>query len=419
MSYLSAWTAQLHALGYVSGVYGNANSAITDFVNAQGTSFNEPDDIWFAQWNGQQNTTSGYIPASEWANHQRIHQYSGSYNARYGGVTLNIDDDYVDAATAATSDATASSLPPNAPALEVSPNSTGTVTLAASWAGAVGVTGWQFLAEDGTGAMTPVGTVQAAGGVTKLVVRTHSPAFEAQALGSGNQVLAISPAVAMPSHLVVYGKSAFVPGAPRALGAVPVGCYTGNRCAVTTTIKAGRTVIARTGAEPVGADGASVLFFRLTRRGTALLLRARGNRLPVRVTVRDVASGQTASVPLSLIAFYTSGRAATSHLAQSGGVKVVGLTDFVSSGGVGGILAGCTGVPVCAPTTVLSVGSTVIARTGPELIGQNGLSYLIFRLTPRGRTMLARARGNRLIAHLTLAAATSTATANISLIKFF
>jgi hypothetical protein len=415
MSYLGAWTAQLHSLGYVSGVYGNSNSVMTDFLNRQGTSFAEPDDIWFAEWNGQQTTSTGYIPASYWANHQRIHQYNGSYNETHGGVTLNIDPDYVDAATAATS-AAASSVPSTPPSLSVSPSATGPITLGASWGGALGVTGYTFLAEDGTGAMTPLATVPISGGVTKLTTHTASPYYEVQALGSGNQVLGISPAVAMPPKLAVFGKTAFIPGVKGALGAVPVGCYTGSRCSVTTTITAGRTVIARTGTEPVGTNSTSLLYFRLTSRGTALVTRAR--KLPVKITVHDLASGATTAVPLTLTAFYTSGRSAARQISHTGAVKVLGLTDFVSNGWVGGILASCTGVPVCSTATTLSVGSTVIARTGSEVIGQNEVSYLLFSLTPQGHAMLMRARGHHLTVGVTLTSAAGTATANVGLVPY-
>ena len=97
LAFLSAWTTELHAHGYLSGVYSSANSGISDFVAAQGTGFVEPDEIWVAEWNGEQNTTSAYVPAGDWANHQRIHQYQGGHNATYGGATINIDSDYVDA----------------------------------------------------------------------------------------------------------------------------------------------------------------------------------------------------------------------------------------------------------------------------------------------------------------------------------
>ena len=38
---------------------------------------------------------------TDWANHQRLHQYRGGHNDTYGGAELNVDSDYVDAATAA------------------------------------------------------------------------------------------------------------------------------------------------------------------------------------------------------------------------------------------------------------------------------------------------------------------------------
>ena len=84
----------------LSGVYSSENSGIVDLVNANGTGFVEPDEIWIANWNGQQNTISTVVPSTDWANHQRLHQYQGGHNATYGGVTINIDSDYVDAATA-------------------------------------------------------------------------------------------------------------------------------------------------------------------------------------------------------------------------------------------------------------------------------------------------------------------------------
>ncbi len=103
LAFLSAWTAELHAHGYLSGVYSSENSGIRDLVNADGTGFVEPDELWIANWNGQANTNSSAVPSTEWANHQRLHQYQGGHNDTYGGVTINIDSDYVDAGAAAGS----------------------------------------------------------------------------------------------------------------------------------------------------------------------------------------------------------------------------------------------------------------------------------------------------------------------------
>ena len=102
LAFLAGWTTQLHAAGYQSGVYSSASSAITDLVNQQGTGYQEPDDIWIGDWNNQQSTSDPYVPAADWSSHARLHQYRGAHNETYGGVTLNIDSDYLDGATADT-----------------------------------------------------------------------------------------------------------------------------------------------------------------------------------------------------------------------------------------------------------------------------------------------------------------------------
>ena len=101
LAFLGAWTTELHAHGYLSGIYGGASSGVTDLVNQVGTGYPEPDQIWIAEWNGQATTSSGYVPSGDWANHQRLHQYQGGHNATYGGATINIDSDYVDTGGAA------------------------------------------------------------------------------------------------------------------------------------------------------------------------------------------------------------------------------------------------------------------------------------------------------------------------------
>jgi Domain of unknown function (DUF1906) len=98
LTFLDAWTDRLHQRGYVSGVYGSASSTITDLVSQYGLGYSEPDDVWIAHWDGLQNTSSAYVPASYWPNHQRLKQYRGGHNERWGGVTLNIDNNYLDGA---------------------------------------------------------------------------------------------------------------------------------------------------------------------------------------------------------------------------------------------------------------------------------------------------------------------------------
>lgn len=112
LAFLSAWTTQLHALGYTSGVYSSSDSGIADLADQWGTGYTEPDDIWIANWNGAENTSDPNVPAGDWGNNQRLHQFEGGHNESYGGVTLNIDDDYLDGATAGVAVAGAAGGPP-------------------------------------------------------------------------------------------------------------------------------------------------------------------------------------------------------------------------------------------------------------------------------------------------------------------
>jgi hypothetical protein len=108
-AYLNGWTRALHAAGYLSGVYGNLGSAVRGVTSAQDAANNgkapaepmRPDMLWSADWDTQQNLTtwSGVNPY-QWAAHQRMKQYRGDHRATYGGITLTIDSNIVDAAVA-------------------------------------------------------------------------------------------------------------------------------------------------------------------------------------------------------------------------------------------------------------------------------------------------------------------------------
>jgi hypothetical protein len=99
LSFLAAWTTELHHDGYRSGVYSSADSGIADLSSNYGSGYPEPDDLWFAAWDGQASTTASYLPSTQWANHQRAHQFLGPHNLKYGGLRMNVDSDFVDAAT--------------------------------------------------------------------------------------------------------------------------------------------------------------------------------------------------------------------------------------------------------------------------------------------------------------------------------
>jgi Rv2525c-like, glycoside hydrolase-like domain len=112
LTFLAAWTARLHALGYASGVYSSSASGIADLASPTGASYPPlPDDLWIANWNGREDTLDFYVPATAWARHQRIHQYRGGHEETYGRVTIDVDSDYVEGATAGAT-AARPALPP-------------------------------------------------------------------------------------------------------------------------------------------------------------------------------------------------------------------------------------------------------------------------------------------------------------------
>lgn len=99
LAFLSAWTTEIRAHHYLSGVYSSASSGLKmlDQVRASTPSaYALPDQVWIADWNQQANTSSSYVSGAGWMPHARIKQYQGGHNETYGGVTINIDRDFLD-----------------------------------------------------------------------------------------------------------------------------------------------------------------------------------------------------------------------------------------------------------------------------------------------------------------------------------
>jgi hypothetical protein len=99
LSFLSAWTNQLHRRAYVSGVYSSASSGIRFLDDARVLRpglYAMPDQIWIADWNHTADVFSRFVRNDGWMPHQRVHQYEGGHDETYGGVTINIDNDWLD-----------------------------------------------------------------------------------------------------------------------------------------------------------------------------------------------------------------------------------------------------------------------------------------------------------------------------------
>jgi hypothetical protein len=400
LAFLAAWTTALHAGGYVSGVYSSSDSGIALLASKAGTAFLEPDDLWIANWNGQQSTSDPNVAGALWGAHQRLHQYSGGHNATYGGFTLDIDGDYLDGATAG-----GTLTPSLTPKARISPMANGSVQIHASWLGEPGIAAWQLYGADSPSGLVPLGPATTGGASTLITVHSQLAFFAVQALGSTGQLLGASSLQATPAHLAIYGRSVFVPA--HGLAGLPVGCFTTAPCSVTTTISIGSAVLASTGPEGIPWGGGGLVYFKLSPAGRARLAAAPHHHLVVRVTERDV-SGAKTTTTLNLVSYVTKGRAPRRSLTSSSSLKLVGATAFVLRHSVGGILAGCPTVTPCRVTTKLTAAGSTIASTGPEYLGAHELGYLIFKLTGRGRSLLTKAKGNQLGATVTVSGAAAT-----------
>lgn len=101
LDFLGGWTQALHHAGYESGVYSSASSGIADLASQYGkSSYPRPDDIWFGDWNGDPVVSDGYVPGGDWTGYRRLHQFDGPNVEKFGGVSVNIDDDFVAGAVA-------------------------------------------------------------------------------------------------------------------------------------------------------------------------------------------------------------------------------------------------------------------------------------------------------------------------------
>lgn len=98
LAFLSAWTTKIRELGYVSGVYSSAGSGIKMLDDAR---FNKrkgvtlPDMIWVARWDGRANVETSYLRSDGWRG-ARVKQYQGGHDETWGGVTINIDRNFLD-----------------------------------------------------------------------------------------------------------------------------------------------------------------------------------------------------------------------------------------------------------------------------------------------------------------------------------
>ncbi|MET7704814.1 glycoside hydrolase domain-containing protein [Micromonospora sp. NPDC005413] len=127
LSFLSGWVEQLHVRGYLAGMYSSGSSGIKDVCDAYGNpTYTRLDQIWIAWWNGVADTDAGsYCADAYYANHQRLHQYAGDVTETWGGVTMNIDRNYLDVRVTQT--------PPQQWTATIDNSTSGGFTASADW----------------------------------------------------------------------------------------------------------------------------------------------------------------------------------------------------------------------------------------------------------------------------------------------
>jgi hypothetical protein len=420
LSYLQAWTQELHALGYLSGVYSSELSGVEDLVAEQGTGYIEPDELWIANWNNQQTTTDAKVPATAWADNQRLHQYLGGHTDNYGGSSINIDSDDIDAATAAPGAGALTTTIAAAPSVAIRPQGDGTVALTPSWTGEAGITRWQVLAGSSPTSLTAQLAESAAH--RSIVTRNGDPYFQVQALNAAGQVIGSSGVTTTPAHVAMFGHSAFVPA--NGPGGLPVECFSITGCRITTTIKLGRKVLIRTGGARVAAGG-GIDHFPVSPAVHRLIDKAGNRGLSTTITVRT-STGRSATEVIRLVRFTTSGagphRQALSR--SAGAVRILGATEFVSHGWTGGVLVACPQATPCTATPTVRVGRRTVAVSRAQTIGPYEIGYLSFQMTGAGHRLLMGATGNQLGATISVSSPTvglvvsASASAAVSLDAF-
>ena len=106
-AFIEGWNTELHAKGYIAAVY-SSHPEFTDWYPTVVTP--AIDTIWFAYFFNSgvacgtecqtvfPTQSSFDISTSYWLNNHRARQTSSGFNSTYGSTTINIDEDWVDAA---------------------------------------------------------------------------------------------------------------------------------------------------------------------------------------------------------------------------------------------------------------------------------------------------------------------------------
>jgi outer membrane protein assembly factor BamB len=304
--------------------------------------------------------------------------------------------------------------PAKPPALAAVPAADGSVKVYASWNGDTQVASWEVLGGASRQKLFRVTERRPHGFETAIQLHNEPRFFAVRALDTKGQTLGQSLNIPLPSHIAIFGATAFVNTSTR-LAAIPVACFAPSACHLTMRVRAGNSAIGPSHPATVRPGSIVLIAFQLSPAGVQKLGQAR--RLRVQVGVRR-AGGPGSSRQLMLVPYSTSGTSPAQSVSQAPSIQLVGTRELVSSRHTGGILAACYGPAPCLVGARISADNTVIASPDPRYLGVGEAAYLPFKLNPAGQTMLANASGNQLAARVTLTNAGSVASGRVALSRY-
>ncbi|MBO8188818.1 DUF1906 domain-containing protein [Streptomyces sp. DW4-2] len=102
LRFIQGWNSAVRAQGYVAGFYSSANYGIAHMEKARAAGARGlPTAVWFARWKTRPSVNSERnLHPQAWQPHRRIHQHTGNVKRTYGGHTVHIDQNLVDAPVA-------------------------------------------------------------------------------------------------------------------------------------------------------------------------------------------------------------------------------------------------------------------------------------------------------------------------------
>lgn len=101
LAFIDGWVQALHRKGqfYNAGVYSSAgtgmNAIFAEKNRPSSYKWRMPDQVWIADWDHKMNLHSQFLDRTSWLPGNRIKQYRGGHNERWGGTTINIDSNWM------------------------------------------------------------------------------------------------------------------------------------------------------------------------------------------------------------------------------------------------------------------------------------------------------------------------------------